>query len=675
MTDPHPHYPHLFAPLEVAGFTLPNRVLMGSMHVGLEEQFGRLDKLAAYFAARAAGGVGLIVTGGVSPNLAGGVKPFAAKLTNRYEVWKHRAVTDAVRAEGGHIAMQILHAGRYAYAPWSVAPTAIKAPITPFKPRALSSRGVEKTIADYVNCAQRAQQAGYHGVEVMGSEGYLINQFIVTKTNKRRDQWGGDYAARIRFPIEIVRRIREAVGDRFIIIYRLSMLDLVKDGSTWPEIVQLAKAIEEAGASIINTGIGWHEARVPTIATMVPRAAYTWVTARLQGEVSIPLVTSNRINMPDVAEKVLSSGDADMVSMARPFLADPDWVRKAEAHTPERINTCIACNQACLDLIFQNKRASCMVNPLACYETEVSLEPTTAPKSIAVVGAGPAGLAFSTAAAERGHAVTLFDGAAEIGGQFNMAKRIPGKEEFYETLRYFSVRLAETGVDLRLNTRVDADALSEGYDVVVLATGVTPRQLDLPGIDHPSVLSYLDVLKNDAAVGKRVALIGAGGIGFDVAEFLTHRGESSNPIDEYLAEWGVDRRMESAGGLMPAHDAEPERTVTLCQRKSGKLGAGLGKTTGWIHRSALKKRGVTMLARCSYERIDDDGLHLTIDNEPRVLAVDTVVICAGQISERSLEAPLNERGVPVHVIGGASQASELDARRAFDQGTRLAAEI
>ncbi len=675
MTDPHPHYPHLFAPLEVAGFTLPNRVLMGSMHVGLEEQFGRLDKLAAYFAARAAGGVGLIVTGGVSPNLAGGVKPFAAKLTNRYEVWKHRAVTDAVRAEGGHIAMQILHAGRYAYAPWSVAPTAIKAPITPFKPRALSSRGVEKTIADYVNCAQRAQQAGYHGVEVMGSEGYLINQFIVTKTNKRRDQWGGDYAARIRFPIEIVRRIREAVGDRFIIIYRLSMLDLVKDGSTWPEIVQLAKAIEGAGASIINTGIGWHEARVPTIATMVPRAAYTWVTARLQGEVSIPLVTSNRINMPDVAEKVLSSGDADMVSMARPFLADPDWVRKAEAHTPERINTCIACNQACLDLIFQNKRASCMVNPLACYETEVSREPTTAPKSIAVVGAGPAGLAFSTAAAERGHAVTLFDGAAEIGGQFNMAKRIPGKEEFYETLRYFSVRLAETGVDLRLNTRVDADALSEGYDVVVLATGVTPRQLDLPGIDHPSVLSYLDVLKNDAAVGKRVALIGAGGIGFDVAEFLTHRGESSNPIDEYLAEWGVDRRMESAGGLMPAHDAEPERTVTLCQRKSGKLGAGLGKTTGWIHRSALKKRGVTMLARCSYERIDDDGLHLTIDNEPRVLAVDTVVICAGQISERSLEAPLNERGVPVHVIGGASQASELDARRAFDQGTRLAAEI
>lgn len=673
--DPHSHYPHLFAPLEVAGFTLPNRVLMGSMHVGLEEQFGRLDKLAAYFAARAAGGVGLIVTGGVAPNLAGGVKPFAAKLTNRYEVWKHRAVTDAVRAEGGHIAMQILHAGRYAYAPWSVAPTAIKAPITPFKPRALSSRGVEKTIADYVNCAQRAQQAGYHGVEIMGSEGYLINQFIVTKTNKRRDEWGGDYAARIRFPIEIVRRIREAVGDNFIIIYRLSMLDLVKDGSTWPEIVQLAKAIEGAGASIINTGIGWHEARVPTIATMVPRAAYTWVTARLRGEVSIPLVTSNRINMPDVAERVLAGGDADMVSMARPFLADPDWVRKAEAHTPERINTCIACNQACLDLIFQNKRASCMVNPLACYETEVDIVPTPNPKRIAVVGAGPAGLAFSTTAADRGHAVTLFDGSAEIGGQFNMAKRIPGKEEFYETLRYFAVRVEEAGVDLRLNTRVDAEALSEGYDAVILATGVTPRQLDLPGIDHPSVLSYLDVLKNDAPVGKRVALIGAGGIGFDVAEFLTHHGESSDPIDEYLIEWGVDRRMESAGGLMSAVDAEPARTVTLCQRKAGKLGAGLGKTTGWIHRSALKKRGVTMLARCTYERIDDEGLHLRIDDEPRVIAVDNVVICAGQLSDRSLEAPLKECGVPVHVIGGASQASELDARRAFDQGTRLAAEI
>ena len=675
MAESHPHFPHLFAPLEVSGFTLPNRVLMGSMHVGLEEEFGRLDKLAAYFAARAAGGVGLIVTGGVAPNLAGGVKPFAAKLTNRYEVWKHRAVTDAVRAEGGHIAMQILHAGRYAYAPWSVAPTALKAPITPFKPRALSGRGVEKTIADYVNCAQRAQEAGYHGVEVMGSEGYLINQFIVSKTNKRTDKWGGEYAARIQFPIEIVRRIREAVGDKFIIIYRLSMLDLVKDGSTWPEIVQLAKAIEEAGASIINTGIGWHEARVPTIATMVPRAAYTWVTARLRGEVSIPLVTSNRINMPDVAEKVLAGGDADMVSMARPFLADPDWVKKAEANTPDRINTCIACNQACLDLIFQNKRASCMVNPLACYETEVSLEATTAPKTIAVVGAGPAGLAFSTNAAERGHKVTLFDAAPEIGGQFNMAKRIPGKEEFYETIRYFEVRLKETGVDLQLNTRVDAQVLSDGFDAVILATGVTPRQLDLPGIDHASVLSYLDVLKNDAPVGKRVALIGAGGIGFDVAEFLTHDDSSGDAIDDYLAEWGVDRRMEHAGGLIPTTDPTPSREVTLCQRKAGKLGAGLGKTTGWIHRSALKKRGVTMLARCTYERIDDEGLHIRIDDEPQVLAVDNVVICAGQVSDRSLEAPLRERGVTVHVIGGASQASELDARRAFDQGTRLAAEI
>jgi len=648
---------------------------MGSMHVGLEEEFGRLEKLAAYFGARAAGGVGLIVTGGVSPNLAGGVKPFAAKLTNRYEVWKHRVVTDAVHKEGGRIAMQILHAGRYAYAPWSVAPSAKKSPITPFKPRALSGRGVEKTIRDYVNCAVHAEQAGYDGVEVMGSEGYLINQFIVSKTNHRSDQWGGGYENRIRFPIEIVRRMRAAVSDDFIIIYRLSMLDLVKDGSSWEEIVQLAKAIEEAGASIINTGIGWHEARVPTIATMVPRAAYTWVTQRLKGNVSIPLVTSNRINMPHTAEEVLARGDADMVSMARPFLADPDWVKKAEANTPQEINTCIACNQACLDLVFQNKRASCMVNPLACYETEVSLQPTEKPKTIAVVGAGPAGLAFATTAADRGHNVTLFDAAADIGGQFNMAKKIPGKDEFNETIRYFRNRIEKTGVQLQLNTHVQANDLSQNFDAVVLATGVTPRQLNLPGIDHPMVLSYIDVLRHEKPVGQRVALIGAGGIGFDVAEFLSHAEGAGNPIENYLNEWGVDQEMKNPGGLQAANDTPSKREIFLCQRKAGKLGAGLGKTTGWIHRSALKKRNVNMLARCQYERIDDEGLHISIDGKPRLLEVDNVVICAGQVSQRGLEQPLLDLGVPVHIIGGAKQAGELDARRAFDQGTRLAAEF
>lgn len=673
--DVHPEYPHLLSPLQVGSITLPNRVLMGSMHVGLEEEFGRLEKLAAYFGARAAGGVGLIVTGGVSPNLAGGVKPFAAKLTNRYEVWKHRVVTDAVHQQGGKIALQILHAGRYAYAPWSVAPSALKSPITPFKPRALSTRGVQNTISDYVNCAQRAQQAGYDGVEVMGSEGYLINQFIVAKTNKRTDQWGGEYEARIQFPIEIIRRMREAVGPDFIIIYRLSMLDLVKDGSSWEEIVHLAKAIEAAGASIINTGIGWHEARVPTIATMVPRGAYTWVTERLKSEVSLPLVTSNRINMPETAEQVLATGHADMVSMARPFLADADWVRKAEASKPDEINTCIACNQACLDLVFQNKRASCMVNPLACYETEVQITATSSPKKLAVVGAGPAGMAFSTTAAERGHDVTLFDGGSEIGGQFNMAKKIPGKEEFSETLRYFSGRIERSGVKLMLNTVVTAEQLAAEFDTVILATGVRPRRLEIPGIDHPMVLSYLDVLAKNAVVGDRVALIGAGGIGFDVAEYLTHTASDSDPIDAYLTQWGVDRRMTNPGGLNEATDVPPARTVTLCQRRSGKLGAGLGKTTGWIHRSALKKRGVQMLSSCQYDRIDDRGLHISIDGESQVIEVDNVVICAGQVSKRDLEEPLTAAGVEVHIIGGAAKAAELDARLAFDQGTRLAAEL
>ena len=674
-TPQHPHYPNLLSPLKVGNITLANRVLMGSMHVGLEEEFGRLEKLAAYFAARAAGGVGLIVTGGVAPNIAGGVKPFAAKLTNRYEVWKHRTVTDAVHQQGGRIALQILHAGRYAYAPWSVAPSAIKSPITPFKPRALSTRGVEGTINDYINCARRAEQAGYDGVEVMGSEGYLINQFIVAKTNKRTDRWGGDYAARIQFPIEIVRGIREAVGPDFIIIYRLSMLDLVAEGSSWAEVVQLAKAIESAGASIINTGIGWHEARVPTIATMVPRAAYTWVTERLKGEVSLPLVTSNRINMPDTAEAVLASGHADMVSMARPFLADANWVAKAQASTPQAINTCIGCNQACLDLVFQNKRASCLVNPLACYETELTIEPTTTPKRIGVVGAGPAGLAFSTTAASRGHQVTLFDSAAEIGGQFNMAKKIPGKEEFNETLRYFTHQLEENGVELRLNTEVRAEALIGNFDAIVLATGVRPRSLSLEGIDHPMVHSYVDVLARAVAIGPRVAIIGAGGIGFDVADFLSHPPSEAEPIDAYLETWGVDRRMQTPGGLKDPADTPSPRAITLCQRRPGKLGANLGKTTGWIHRSSLKKRGVTFRARCEYERIDDEGLHLRIDGKPEIVAVDAVVVCAGQVSRCELEAPLKEAGVDVHLIGGAHQAGDLDARRAFDQATRLAAQF
>ncbi len=675
MSTTHPDYPNLLSPIQVGSITLPNRVLMGSMHVGLEEERGRLQKMAAYFGARAEGGVGLIVTGGVAPNRAGQVKPFAAKLTNRYERWKHRCVADAVHAHGGRIAMQILHAGRYAYQPFAVAPSALRAPISLFTPKALSDKGVEQTISDYANCALLARDAGYDGVEVMGSEGYLINQFLVTHTNKREDRWGGEFENRMRLPIEIVRRTRQAVGDDFIIIYRLSMLDLVKNGSTWEEIVRLGKAIEEAGASIINTGIGWHEARIPTIATMVPRAAYTWVTARLKGEVGIPLVTSNRINMPEVAEQVLADGDADMVSMARPLLADPNWVRKAEDHRSDEINTCIACNQACLDLIFQNKRATCLVNPLACYETEISVKPTTAQKSIAVVGAGPAGLAYSTTAAARGHKVTLFEASEDIGGQFNMARRIPGKEEFAETLRYYRKQLELGGVELRLNTRASVEDLSSGFDVVVVATGVTPRQIQLEGIEHDKVLTYVDVILGRVDVGTNVAIIGAGGIGFDVAEFLTHTSSEASPIDSYLDEWGVDREMSERGGLKKAQAELPTRQVTLCQRKAGKLGAGLGKTTGWIHRTSLKHRKVKMLSNCSYEKVDDAGLHLKIGDKVELLEVDNVIICAGQEPSRELLEPLKNAGVVTYLIGGADEARELDARRAIDQGTRLAAAI
>ena len=680
-TSSHPKYPTLFSPLQVGSVTIPNRVLMGSMHVGLEEERGKLEKMAAFFEERAKGGVGLIVTGGVSPNWAGMAKPFAAKLANRYEVWKHRAVTDAVHRANGLICMQILHTGRYGYTPFAVSASALKSPISPFKPKALSTQGVEKTIDDYVNCARRAQEAGYDGVEVMGSEGYLINQFIVSKTNKRSDLFGGSYENRIRFPIEIVKRMRQAVGDKFIIIYRLSMLDLVENGSTWEEVVQLAKAIEEAGASIINTGIGWHEARVPTIATMVPRKAFTWVTEKLKSDVSIPLVTSNRINMPHVAEDVLANGHADMISMARPFLADPDWVLKAEEAREDEINTCIACNQACLDLIFQNKRASCMVNPLACYETEIKVTPAPAPKRIGVIGAGPAGLAFSTTAAQRGHQVTLFDAAEQIGGQFNMAKRIPGKEEFNETLRYYKKQIDIHGVDLKLQTKVTPDTVNGQFDHVILATGIHPRTPQITGIDHPKVLSYTDVLSKSATVGKRVAIIGAGGIGFDVADFLSHPSSLDDSIDSFLDTWGIDKAVNNRGGLIPLNKGEPrsgfnsDRDIFLCQRKTGKPGAGLGKTTGWIHRTTLKNRRVEMISGCEYEKIDDHGLHLMVNGTPRTLDVDHVIICAGQISANEMAEPIRALGMSVDVIGGAFEAGELDARRAIDQATRLAVAI
>ena len=677
-------YPHLLSPLTVGSTTLRNRVLMGSMHVGLEEEGGAFPKLSAYFAARARGGVGLIVTGGISPNVAGQLKPFAATMATRRAARRHRAITDAVHAEGGHIAMQILHAGRYGYHPLCVAPTGIKSPISPFKPWELSTRGVEKTIENFVRCGVLAREAGYDGVEVMGSEGYLINQFIARHTNKRVDAWGGPFAQRIRFATEIVRRMREAVGPDFIIIYRLSMLDLVPDGSTWAEVLELAEAIEAAGASIINTGIGWHEARVPTIATMVPRGAFTWVTRRLResGRVGIPVVTSNRINTPEKAEEVLASGAADMVSMARPLLADPDFVAKAGAGQADRINTCIACNQACLDHVFQNKRASCLVNPRACHETELVALPVDAPRQVAVVGGGVAGMEAACGLAERGHTVTLFEARPALGGQFDMARVIPGKEEFDETLRYYDQRLAAAGVRIELGRRVGPDDLRE-MDEVVLATGVVPRALDIPGIDHPSVLSYPQVLREGVAVGQRVAIIGAGGIGFDVAEFLTDDREARAlpEVGEFMAEWGVDHDHwgvdESAapGGLRPRAPRPPARQVTLLQRKSSRHGKTLGKTTGWIHRAQLKARGVEMLGGVRYVRVDDAGLHVEIDGQPSVLEVDNVVVCAGQVSDDSLAQVLRDLGHSVHVIGGAKEAGELDARRAIRQGAELAARL
>ncbi|MHB0853495.1 NADPH-dependent 2,4-dienoyl-CoA reductase [Stutzerimonas nitrititolerans] len=673
-------FPHLLAPLDLGFTTLRNRTLMGSMHTGLEEMPNGFERMAAFFAERARGGVGLIVTGGVGPNEEGSVRAGAAKLSTAEEAAEHKVVTQAVHEAGGKICMQILHAGRYAYSPQLVAPSAIQAPINPFTPRELDEEGIEKQIRDFVNCASLAKEAGYDGVEIMGSEGYFINQFLVAHTNHRTDRWGGSYENRMRLPVEIVRRVREAVGAEFIIIYRLSMLDLIEGGSTWDEVVVLAKAIEQAGATLINTGIGWHEARIPTIATKVPRAAFTKVTAKLRGEVKIPLVTTNRINTPEVAEQVLAEGDADMVSMARPFLADPDFVNKAAADRSDTINTCIGCNQACLDHTFSGKLTTCLVNPRACYETELNYIPTQSVKKIAVVGAGPAGLSAATVAAERGHQVTLFDSASEIGGQFNVAKRVPGKEEFYETLRYFNSKLQSSGVDLLLNTRVSAAELQAGgYDEVILATGIVPRTPDIPGIEHPKVISYLDAILQRKPVGQRVAVIGAGGIGFDVSEFITHDGESTSLDREaFWKEWGIDLGLEARGGVAGVRPAPhaPARQVYLLQRKKSKVGNGLGKTTGWIHRTGLKNKQVQMISAVEYLKVDDEGLHLRIaEGEPQVLPVDTVIVCAGQDPLRELQAELEQAGLSVHLVGGADVAAELDAKRAINQGSRLAAQL
>ena len=675
MTTPaaNPHYPKLLEPLDLGFTTLKNRVLMGSMHTGLEEEKNGLERMAAFFAERARGGVSLIVTGGFGPSAHAATHPQTNIIDSEEHAKEHRVITDAVHAEDGKICMQILHTGRYAFNPNSVAPSAIQAPINPFKPRELPSDDIDNEINDIVQLAKYAQIGGYDGVEIMGSEGYFINQFLAQRTNQRDDAWGGEYENRMRLAVEVVRRTREAVGEHFIIIYRLSMLDLVEGASSYEEALALGKAIEQAGATIINTGIGWHEARIPTIATKVPRAAFTWVTAKFRDQLSIPVITSNRINTPEVAEEVLQRGDADMVSMARPFLADPLFVQKAEQGRGDEINTCIGCNQACLDHVFSGKLTSCLVNPRACHETEMIMTDAAQPKKIAVIGAGPAGLAFSTTAAERGHDVTLFDAASDIGGQFNVAKQVPGKEEFYETLRYFKKQIELTGVKLELNSPISVEQLNASdFDEVILATGINPRTPDIDGIDHDKVLSYLDVLRDKKPVGKNVAVIGAGGIGFDVSEYLAHSGEAtSQNIPAFMQEWGVDMTLAARGGIegVEAQPGASERNIYLLQRKTSKVGGKLGKTTGWIHRTGLKNKGVQMIPGCEYLKIDDQGLHIRVGEEVKVLEVDNVVICAGQDPARALTEGLEKS---YHLIGGADVAAELDAKRAIDQGTRLA---
>ncbi|MDP5186688.1 NADPH-dependent 2,4-dienoyl-CoA reductase [Alishewanella sp. SMS8] len=670
-------YQHLLAPLDLGFTQLKNRVIMGSMHTGLEEEKNGFEKLAAFYEERAKGGVGLIITGGISPNFRGNLVPFGSQLSFWWQVAKHKPVTAAVQKHGSKICLQLLHAGRYGYHPFNVAPSNIKSPITPFKPSELSDRQIRGTIKDFAHAASLAKKAGYDGVEIMGSEGYLINQFICQRTNHRTDAWGGNFENRSRFALETVRAVREKCGADFIIIYRLSMLDLVEDGNTFDEVVALGQGVAAAGATLINTGIGWHEARIPTITTRVPRAAFTWITERVRQQLSVPVIATNRINDPGVAEDILVKGQADLICMARPFLADADFVNKAAADQADEINTCIACNQACLDHVFQQKRASCLVNPRACYETELNFNPASKRKKLAVIGAGPAGLAFSVYAAQRGHEVHLFDKAAEIGGQFNYAKQIPGKEEFHETLRYFAKMLKVHAVTLHLNEQqTAASILAEQFDEVILATGIVPRDIGLAGQDHPKVLSYLDVLRDHKAVGQNVAIIGAGGIGFDVAEFLLEKHSLTLQPDAWLADWGVDKTYQSRGALLSSQaPAKAERKVYLLQRKASKVGGGLGKTSGWAHRASLQKKGVEMMAGVNYLRVDDAGLWISLNDKERCLAVDNVVICAGQVPLRALQAELQAAGQQVHLIGGADVAAELDAKRAIRQGAELAAAI
>jgi 2,4-dienoyl-CoA reductase (NADPH2) len=666
-------FPHLLEPLDLGFTQLKNRVLMGSMHTGLEEEKGGFEKLAAFYKERALGGVGLIVTGGISPNFRGRLAPHASQLSFSWQVSKHKIVTDAVHDGGGKICMQILHAGRYGYHPFSQAPSKIKSPITPFTPSAMSARQVRNTVKDYASSAALAKKAGYDGVEVMGSEGYLINQFVCSRTNKRNDEYGGSFDNRARFPLDIVNAIRAKVGKDFIIIFRLSMLDLVDNGSSWDEVVQLAKWLEAAGVSIINTGIGWHEARVPTISTSVPRGAFSWVTEKLKAEVKLPLIATNRINTPEIGEAIIASGQADMVSMARPFLADPDFVNKAAANQSELINTCIGCNQACLDHSFALKRATCLVNPRACYETEINFTPAQAKKRIAVMGAGPAGMAFSIYAATRGHEVVLFEAKGEVGGQFNLARKIPGKEEFNETIRYFINQIKLHNVELRLNTRLDASVLAnEKFDEVVICSGVVPRALKLPGFDNPKVVDYQQVLSGQVEIGEKVALIGAGGIGFDMAHFLCEKESSTLQPDKWLKQWGIDKSYQHRGGITEESEHSPSREVYLLQRKTSKMGKGLGKTTGWIHRSVLKQHEVIMKNGVDYVKFDDKGLHIKVGEQIEILTVDNVVLCAGQESNRTLVDEMKATGLPVHLIGGVDVAAELDAKRAIRQAAELA---